>query len=160
MTLYLLSFKLNQQKLFLDTDSDKETGCTHVLTNGYFVEQNFYTDHEFEMVLQLCIITWGSSYSSDDLLKISIIDHETETVIYTTEYKANSFTDHKLSRFLILEGAKLEATHWYGIRIESNIMDESKPIAISCVENNSPEITNVVSNGEAVSYNLRMKIYE
>lgn len=158
--IYLLNFTLNRQKIFLNTDSDTEVGCTDILINGKYVEQYFYTNHDFEMAVQICVITWNTVYDSNDLLMISIVDRETGEVMRTTEYGARSFTDHLLSKFMIFEGTVLEADHWYGIRIESNITDENKPIAIACVENINPEMTNVICNGEPVDYNLRLKICE
>ncbi len=158
--LYLLQFSLNRQRVFLDTDSDTEIGCTDVLVNGTYVEQSVYVDHDFEMVLQLCVITWNTVYDSEDMLIVSIIDRGTGEVIHEAEYRADSFTDHLLSRFLIFEGQKLEAGKWYNIRIASNITDEGRPIAIACVANTIPERAEIICNGEPTDYNLRMKIWE
>lgn len=157
---YFMNLFLNQHKLFLDTSICEELGCTDTLINGRYVQQNIYTDHDMEMVLQLCVITWNADYDRGDFVNISIIDLEEGKTVLKKGYRADSFSDHILSGNLIMEGAHLKAGRWYGIRIESNIRDEKKPLAVAYVENKWPETTNTVFDGKPVDYNLSLKIWE
>lgn len=158
--LYILSKKLNQQKIWIDTNLDKEISCSNILLNESYIEQGIYVDHDMRLVLQLCMVTWESKFERDDFIRISVIKRDSKDVVCTKEFEAKSFADHKLSRYLVFEEALLEKDNWYNIRIESNITDKEKPIAVACVEHKLPQVTGVVLDGRKMEYNLRMRISE
>lgn len=158
MILFLINYKVSQDKIYLDTSIGEMYASPLLWENNSF-EEVFFVDHEMPLCMKLKTITWNYTHSEDECLTIELKKADNEDIIATSTINVNQLPDNDLTEYIYFDNVKLEKNEWYRVVLKSNISDEKRGIGLMCTQKSEGNAYAVI-NGERQSFNFVMIVYE